>query len=125
MIVLDASALLAVILREPGSERVGPRLSQALIGSANLAETLSRMAQRGDDPAFYQREITAFGVRIEPVTADHALMAARLRPLTKPLGLSLGDRLCLALAIQRQMPVLTADRIWLGYDFGVQIEVIR
>jgi len=55
----------------------------------------------------------------------HALIAARLRPLTRHLGLSLGDRICLALAIERQCPALTADRNWANLKIGIPIQLIR
>ena len=125
VIVLDASALLTVILRETGMDVVLPRLPQSVIGAANLAEALARMAQEGADPDFYHQQILRAGVRIDAVTDTHALEAARLRPLTKHLGLSLGDRLCLGLARTLNLPVLTTDRIWLQYDFGIPVEVAR
>jgi len=55
----------------------------------------------------------------------HAVITAKLRPLTKPLGLSLGDRTCLALAIDRECPVMTADRNWAKLNIGVPIQLIR
>jgi ribonuclease VapC len=123
--VLDASAVLAVLLREPGAEVIAPRLAGALMSSANLAEVLSTLALRGEDPGFFADLVERLGVMIEPVTAEHALDAARLRPLTAHLGLSMGDRLCLALARQRGLPVLTTDRQWLAMDFGVAVEIGR
>lgn len=125
MIVLDSSAVLAVLYAEPGGERVVGRLPNGLISAANMTEVLSKMAEIGEDPQVIADRLAGFGVRVEPVTADHALTAARLRPLTRHLGLSLGDRLCLALAIAKRLSVLTTDRAWRNYDFGVTVEVIR
>lgn len=122
MIVLDASALLVVLLAEPAQFTILSRLSGALISTANLAETLGRVAANGLDPGDYAAEIASLGVVATPVTEAHALDAAKLRPLTRHLGLSLGDRLCLALARERRLPVLTMDRQWLRYDFGVAVE---
>ena len=125
MIVLDASALLAFLLREPGHEKIGPRLAGALMSSANLAEVLSKMAERGEDPDFFHQEIRALGISIEYLTEAHAADAARMRRETSSRGLSLGDRLCLALARDRKLPVLTTDRAWLGFDFGIPVEFGR
>jgi PIN domain nuclease of toxin-antitoxin system len=62
---------------------------------------------------------------IVDVTMIHALIVAKLRPLTKALGLSLGDRTCLALAIERDCPAMTADRNWAKLNIGVPIQLIR
>ena len=76
MIVLDASALLAVLLREPGGEPIKPRLPEALMSAANLAEVLSRFAVSGEDLDDYVQESLALGVQIAPVTTGHAVDAA-------------------------------------------------
>jgi ribonuclease VapC len=125
VIILDASALLAFLLREPGHEKIAPRLAGALMSSANLAEVLSKMAERGEDPDFFHQEIRALGISIEDLTEAHAADAARMRRETSSRGLSLGDRLCLALARDRNLPVLTTDRAWLGFDFGIPVEFGR
>lgn len=125
MIVLDASAVLAVLLREPGDAKIAPRLPGSLMSAANLAEVLSRMAEKGDDPDHYAAELRSFGIRIEPVTEQHAKDAAALRPVTKPLGLSLGDRLCLALALERGLPALTTETRWSRLDIGVEVQYGR
>ena len=59
------------------------------------------------------------------VSEDHALAAAQLRIATKRWGLSLGDRLCLALGLESNLPVLTADRRWKELNIGVNIVLIR
>lgn len=125
MIVLDASAVLAVLLNERGVERIIPRLPGALMGAANLSEVLAKVAERGLDPVDYLEELEAFGIEIVSVTTHHAVDAGILRPLTAHLGLSLGDRLCLALARERRLPVLTTERRWLEYDFGIPVEYGR
>jgi PIN domain nuclease of toxin-antitoxin system len=43
MIVVDASALMALLLREPGSDAVAERISESAISTVNLAEVLARM----------------------------------------------------------------------------------
>jgi PIN domain nuclease of toxin-antitoxin system len=123
--VLDTSALLAVLQREPGAELVRSVLRAALISSVNFAEAASTMVFRGSSINVAESALFGYGVPVIAFTADHAVEAARLRPLTAKQGLSLGDRACLALASLQGLPVMTADRSWGTVDVGVQIEVIR
>ncbi|MDM7324085.1 MAG: hypothetical protein P3W93_003650 [Thermus sp.] len=64
-------------------------------------------------------------LQVLPFTEEDALLSARLRPLTRSLGLSLGDRACLALASRLRLPVLTADATWAELSVGIEVEVIR
>lgn len=109
MTVLDASAVLAYLQGEPGSEIVAGNLSGAVIGAASWAEVLSRFPGPVE-MSLATGIVTAQGVRIEPVSEADARGAAVLRA-SRP-HLSLGDRLCLALAERRDSQVLTADRAW-------------
>ncbi len=65
------------------------------------------------------------GVVFEPFTADHAETAALLRARTRERGLSLADRACLALALDRGLKVVTADRAWAELGLEVKVELIR
>lgn len=122
--VLDASALLAVLLREPGSEKVIDRIPHASISTVNLAEVLTKLAERDD---VTEHDILSFenlGMNIVKFDTDQARKAAELRPLTKHLGLSLGDRCCLALAMHLNATAVTADRQWKKVKLA-KVEVIR
>lgn len=116
--VLDASALLAHIHDEPGAPVAREAMENgAAISVVNWIEVLSKLAEDGKDPELTSAEMTTAGlvetvVTVEPVTAEDAIEAARLRPATKDHGLSLADRSCLALATRLEVPVLTADRAW-------------
>lgn len=121
-IVLDASAVLAWMKAEAGSERVEEALS-GYISTVNLAEVTTKSAEAGHDPESIRLDLAGLGLRAVPFTAEQSDLAARLRPLTRAAGLSLGDRACLALALG--IPVLTADRAWAGLDVGVEIELLR
>jgi PIN domain nuclease of toxin-antitoxin system len=129
--VLDASALLAHLRDEPGADVVAEAIaSGAVISAVNLAEVFSRVADRGGDPAKLAAELTQSGlldgaITIEPFTVADAIDAARLRPLTRDAGLSLGDRACLALARRLDAPALTADSEWQGAAHGVEVQPIR
>ena len=112
--VLDASALLAYLWQEPGHETVAQRIEQStvMMSSVNLSEVLSRAADKGMSPPAMAALQAALPFEIIPFDRAQAQTAASLRPPTKALGLSLGDRACLALAIERQAVALTADRVW-------------
>jgi PIN domain nuclease of toxin-antitoxin system len=125
VIVLDASALLAFMFREVGHEKVALVIARCWLSSVNLAEVLGRFAKDGHDPTTVLSRIQTTPIRIVPFEAVDAAEAARLLPVTRPLGLSLGDRACLVLARARGVPALTADRAWLDLDIGVLVHVIR
>lgn len=125
MIVLDASALVALWKGERGWERVARHVPFAAVSSANLAEALSKFVEDGGDADKMATETVKTGCEIVAVSIEHAVMTAKLRPAARPLGLSLGDRLCLALAIERNCEVLTADRNWAKLNIGVPIQLIR
>jgi ribonuclease VapC len=124
-LVLDASAVLAVILAETGADAVIPRLPGAFLSCVNLAEVATRALDLGKPLEDTVREIGRLPLRVVPYDAEQAHITASLRPASKPLGLSLGDRACLALAMSRQASVLTGDRNWLKAEFGVDVIVFR
>lgn len=129
--VLDASALLAYLLGEPGSEVVERALIGGLVMSAvNLAEVLAWFAEHGEDPLMTYEALKARGivnglVQIEPFVEADVPEVARLRPLTKAIGLSLGDRACLALGRKLGLPVFTADRAWENAGVTVEVRLVR
>jgi ribonuclease VapC len=129
--VLDASALLAMIYEEPGAQRLESTVRRgALISSVNWAEALSRMAERGEPVAdsvpHVRATVETLGIlTVVPFDEIQALEVARLRVMTKSLGLSLADRACLALARLSRLPVLTTDRAWRSLGLSIKIEVIR
>jgi PIN domain nuclease of toxin-antitoxin system len=125
-IVLDASALLAVLNREAGADKLTPQLlSAATSSTVNLAEVHGKLVDRGLSPR------DAWEATLSPIreatdfTADHARTAGNLIAQTRALGLSLGDRACLALGLALGAPVYTADRSWKNLRLGIRIHVIR
>jgi ribonuclease VapC len=128
--VLDASALLAFLLDERGAERVERALDAgACISTLNWAETLARLVEGGGPvEATVTRALPATSsgpLVLLPFDDEQARETARLRPVTRALGLSLADRACLALGRLHRLPVLTADRAWRSLHLSVKIEVIR
>ncbi len=114
MRVFDASAVLAFIFDEPGGDKAAQLLEDgaAAISAVNLAEVVARLVERG----FAQADVDAIcaGLRLEviPLTEALAVTSGKLRASTRALGLSLGDRCCLALALAHGAEVVTADRPW-------------
>ena len=124
--LLDASALLAYLQREPGFDAGREALREgAAISAVNLAEVAGKLKARGKDPERIVRRLLAMGLEVLPFTLEEALEAGALDPLTRPLGLSLGDRACLAAGKVRGLAVLTADRTWAGVVPGVDVVVVR
>ena len=124
-VVLDASAILALLQREPGAEVVAEHLSGAAISAVNLAEASSRLVDRGMPEAKVREGISALDIEVVSFDREAAYVSVALRPLTRAQGLSLGDRACLALALIRGQPALTADRVWAECDVGVDVKLIR
>lgn len=126
MIVLDASAVLALVFGEPGGERVADLLDQSFLSTVNLAEVLSKCVDRNVSPAVVTRELHNAPIRLVPFDTTQASYVAALRR-TVPTNLSLGDRACLALALQHKpATVMTADRAWTAVQLdGVDIELLR
>lgn len=129
MTVLDASALLTYLFGEPGATEVQKRLPGSVIHTVNYAEVLSKLAERGVSPEQAEQQLQQSGlaqvIRVDPGEAGDALEVARLRPLTRSAGLSLGDRYCLALAQRLGQSAATTDRAWGSLSLGVTIEVLR
>lgn len=124
-VVLDASALLAVLRAEPGAERVEPRLENAGIGAVNLSEVVAKLIEDGVPEAQIRLAIGRLELDVHAFDGEHAYAAGILRRSTRAFGLSFGDRACLALAQRLGALALTADRSWSRLDLGVAIEVIR
>jgi PIN domain nuclease of toxin-antitoxin system len=125
-VVLDASAILAVIGGDPGAEKLTPDLLARAVGSAvNLSEVQAKLVSRGwpfeqawEDATSPVRQVLAFD-------EAQARVAGDLATQTRHLGLSLGDRACLALGIALKVPVYTAEKAWKKLNVGLTVHVIR
>ncbi len=123
--VLDASAVLVLLLDEPGAEAVAQVVTDAVLSAVNLAEVLTTLTDRGADVSWLADHLVAAGVLVEPMTETDAAEVAALRGIDSSRLLSLGDRCCLALGRRLSAPVLTADRAWSGMDVGVEVWQVR
>jgi ribonuclease VapC len=123
--VLDASALLALLQAERGHERVLELLPDAVIGAVNLSEVIAKLNEVGVPVTASREALDGLALEVYPFDVELAWRAGLLRSKTRALGLSLGDRACLALAEHLNAAALTADRAWSELDLGVDVELIR
>jgi PIN domain nuclease of toxin-antitoxin system len=124
-IVLDATAVLALLNDEPGAGAVASLLPRAVMSTVNLAEVVSKLAEAGMPEGTIKTVLGELGLTVIPFNEDLALRTGLLRPATSPYGLSLGDRACLALGQHLRRPVVTADRMWKTLKLDVEIQMIR
>ena len=123
--VLDASAVLTVLNQEPGKERVEDILGQAAISTVNVAETIGKLMDAGMSEANAKVSLELLHLDVIDFDIEMARLAGSLKVSTNKLGLSLGDRCCLALGSLRGNTVVTADRLWAKLKLGIQVEVLR
>ncbi len=125
MIVLDASALLAFLFREPGASLVASHLPGSCMSAVNLSEVIGRFTRDGHDTGQVRTRLAALPIEIVAFRGQEAADTATLIPSTRAAGLSLGDRACLALAASRGLPALTTDQAWASLALPVQVLLVR
>lgn len=124
--MLDASAILAVLLQERGHEALTPAvLVDAVASTVNLSEVSARLVRSGGDPDEAWSDAMSSVREAVIFDQNQARVAAGLAAQTQALGLSFGDRACLALALEMKAPVYTADRIWKKLNLGIAVKIIR
>ena len=123
--VVDSSAVLAVIFNEPDSDAFLPLMHAGFISSVNLSEAVSKLSERGVSPDLAWAQLQDFRLNCVTFDSDQARSAGEMRASTRDLGLSLGDRACLALARQKGLPVLTTDRSMGEAKVGVEVQLLR
>lgn len=125
-VVLDASVILAVIHGERGSEKLSPELlANAFVSSVNLAEVYGKLVAKGWEAAQAWEDSVGVVGQVLPFTVEQAKRTGTLTSSTRPIGLSLGDRACLALALELKAEVYTADRSWKSLKLDLRINSIR
>ena len=124
-VVLDSSAVIAFVCREPGGENVAKYLPGALISSVNLAEVFSKSADKGVTLEALKWMVHGLQLKVVPFDEEAAFLVGSLREPTRAAGLSLGDRACLSLGILQIKPVITKEKSWLNTNLGVEIQLIR
>jgi PIN domain nuclease of toxin-antitoxin system len=123
--VLDASALIAFLRKEPGEDKVAAVLTRCCISAVNLAETFSKMIEYGKPLEAVAYQVQRLRIPVIHFDPEQAQIAASLWKSTRAVGLSLGDRACLALAIHTSLPALTTESDWDKCSLAVEIVKIR
>lgn len=124
--ILDASALLALLQDEPGSAQVSDALGHGTISAANFSEVAGKLIQAEVPEKEVVSILQSFDLDVIPVDEEIALLAGSLIKQTRQFGLSLGDRICLATAIFRNEPAVTTDKAWSNVEHeGLRVIVIR
>ncbi|WP_342453155.1 type II toxin-antitoxin system VapC family toxin [Jiella mangrovi] len=123
--MLDSSAVLAYLWNEPGSETLRPHMRDGRISSVNVVEVVSKLIDHGLTGDAAKLMLAGLDLATVPFDRSQAQLAGTLRSQTRRLGLSLGDRACLALALLEKARIITADRAWSKVSLGLEIEVIR
>jgi ribonuclease VapC len=128
--LLDASALLAVLLGEPGQEQVLAILDRSFIHSVNVAEVIARLIRSGVPAKAAEAAVSELQLETEYEFREPAA-CGELLGATRELGLSLGDCVCLTTAAMSGAIAVTADRAWSKLDGHrlrgriLQVETIR
>lgn len=123
--VLDASAVLAFFLKEPGADVVRPYLPGAIISSVNVAEVINRRMKNGESLERYAHVFGSLQMRVVSFDFEQAVTSASFKSYARIANVSLADRACLSLGLLRNVPVLTAEHNWTKADMGVEIRLIR
>ena len=123
--VVDTSVVLAYFIREPGWELAESILAESYISSVNFSEVAARLIDKGCSVETAKARAGDLAYTVVNADAEMAVDAGALRAATRHLGLSLGDRFCLALGQRTGLPVYTADRKWAELDFDIDIRLIR
>lgn len=123
--IFDASAVIILLNQEPGHDFVKKYISQSMMSAVNLAEVITVLVSIGVPHTSATNIASELISEIIPFDTEQAAANAALRESTKPFGLSLGDRACLALAQIKQLPVITADKIWEKLTLPIEIMFAR
>jgi ribonuclease VapC len=123
--VLDASALIAFLFKEAGAEVAAGHLPGGLVSAVNYSEVVARALEKGMALETIHYELGRLPMTVVPFDAPLATLAATLKAPTQALGLSLADRACLALGLDRKLPVVTGDRDWAKAGLTVTVVPFR
>ena len=121
-IVVDASAIMAVLAKLPGTDSLVGQLGNAVISAVSFGELLSQLSLTGGNLDHILTDLQHLVRDIRPFDSEQALVLGYLEPRTR--GLSLGERVSLALGRRLDLPVLTTNSEWAKLDIGVKVEVI-
>lgn len=124
-VVLDSSAVIALLLNEPGAEKVSCYEGHTAMSAINLAEVCIRMVEIGVAEDKIRQFLSAIRVQVYPFDVEQAYAVSKFRNLARKYGMSLADCACIQLGKQLNLPVVTGDRAWTRVDLGVEVDLIR
>jgi PIN domain nuclease of toxin-antitoxin system len=124
-LVLDASALMALVNQETGASLVAANITESVISAVNLSEVVAKLCFFGMPENEVRENLAPLGLEVIAFEEAQAYHCGRLITSTRKLGLSFGDRACLSLAKILGLPVLTADKTWSLLSVGIKINIIR
>lgn len=124
-VVFDASAILAAVIGEPGGDTVLKQIRNSTVSTVNLSEAQAKLIRRGFPPDDAWEAALTFCNEIVAFDSRQARLAGEMIATTQFLGLSFGDRACLALAILLEAPVYTTDRLWKKLPLDLEIHLLR
>ena len=118
--ILDASAILAYFLWESGLEVIEAALDvgASQMTTVNYCEVLGKLVEKGMPADEAEEALKELGITFVDFDIPLAQQAVLLQRRTRSIGASLGDRACLALAMQfvqseTTIPtVFTTDQSW-------------
>lgn len=110
--VLDSSALLAFINQEPGAEIVEQYLPNAIMSSVNIAEVVAVLSSVDIPEDVINNVIQDLDIEVIDFDLEQAMRTGFLRKTTKSAGVSFGDRACINLSLYKNLPAVTADKVW-------------
>ena len=125
--VIDTSAVFVDLQGETGAAEARRWLRDAAISAVNLHEIVAKATEKGATPDQARELVGKLRLTVHPHDADGAIEAGLMRVATRPKGLGLGDRACLALAGALDLPAVTADVAWadLADQLGVEVVLVR
>ncbi|MCA9184695.1 MAG: type II toxin-antitoxin system VapC family toxin [Pirellulaceae bacterium] len=123
--VLDTSALVAILRNEKGADQVKDRLHGALVSSVTLSEVLCKTIDKGGSLEMARAMLSSLPLETVPFDDEQAAIAASIHESTLGRVIAFADRACLALALSRQLPILTSDRQWKKLKLNLQVECFR
>lgn len=123
-IVFDTSAILALIKMEQGHETVAKYLDNAIVSSVNFSEVATILSREGFGQEEVIRSLSDTFLHIIDFDSEQALVVASIDEVTRHYNLSLADKACLALARKKNLPVLTANKLWRNLDLNIETKTI-
>jgi len=123
--VLDSSAVIALVRREQGWEKVEAALEHSVISAVNLTESMTKLVRQGGEPRLVERLLRDLGLEVIPWDEELAWASRDLCPLAWTNSISFADRACLTLARHLDLTALTADSEWKKPSHGVRVSMFR